>query len=457
MKDRNTKLILSTKGKDGESFGNTAFADKLVGALHLDETKPATVPVTPTEPETVAKAEASAVVLPDVKAIAAEKVVIPTLKDAEAKIGEEVGTVKQWAEEAGAEIARIDVNLERVNAEIFKVEKRIRTEPDVRLSATLRELYSQLEEAKKKEVARRARLLDAGGEDLKAHVQFVRFLEEIRTTNHLNIGEVREIFSRVHQLEFRKLVSKDELEKLQKGLLQNHQGPIFFEGQISVPVSATGGQKGLEAELRKLTDAAKNSKAASIRMRGNADLHGLSVGKPGFYYGYFPKRTEKAHITEGGVQIPERKHFEGHVLIELRDLNAGKFYVEKGKKIFRKPYVVVMGRDAVGSASWMEGKSVPYFWVEQRRVIPPKDKETGEPKRLDEKEFEQSLRFINAIWALYGVWHKGSNPKPVEAKPEEGPTVNAVADTDMSGVIVETKPATPSPAETAKKVKKTKK
>ncbi len=412
-------LVLST----GE-MGNNAFADALIGAV----TKAAKE-----NPVLVVEAvSAPASVLLNLDEINVEVVVIPTLKAIETKVEEEVNVSKQWAEAAGRKLAQLDENIEKIQAEISKVERRIREESDLRLSGTLKSLLSQLKETQKKELAKKTQLLAVGDDALRAHVGFSRLLEEIRGVDPAHLGEVHDVLDRAMKMGRYRLATQAEIDAAGKPEGRWPSGALFLEGKVYYSIvsdaSKSNGQKALEAELRKLIDAAKMSKAAAIKTRGNPNLTGFEIGKPGLYYMFSPKRTEG-----------ERKFSEGHALVELKDINKGKYDWKDGKKVFRAPFVVVEVKDAIGSLSrFVSDRWVPYYWVKMGKVI------TKDDKRLEQEEFDRADRMIRTLRALYVVWRKGLNPevaKPKEVKPEAGPAVNAVKDTDMEGIIVETKPA----------------
>ncbi len=427
-----------TRSSTGE-MGDTAFADALIGALQKK-----------TEKENVAKENvvkdvvaATAPALPDLDKIEVCEVVIPKYDGNTAKT--EADETKQYAEAAGSKLTQIRENLEKIRLEIRKIDK----DPNAAFSATAKSLLVRLRTAEASEMAKEKQLLGIKDEAVKSHIEFSALLEEIRGTDPTHLGEVREVFDRIHKTGLRELVSKDEFQKIQeKHELPRGQGPIFFEGEISVPVSATSGQRGLESELRKLIDAAKFSKAASIKMRGNADLSGFKSGKPGTYYFFNPKRTE----SDG------RKFFEGHALVEIRDVNHGKFVVDRGQKVKKSPFVVVEVRDAIDSLSRLvSDRWIPHFWINEGRVV-SKGKD-----RLEKDDFDHAVHVIRTLRALFVIWQEGLNPKPEAKKVEvpsiEGPIVNPVTDTDMSGIVVETKPVTAksSAAEEKPKTKKVKK
>ncbi len=246
-------------------------------------------------------------------------------------------------------------------------------------------------------------------ETLKGHVDFGQLLDEIRGIRPENTGEVHGTLTKVIQLGRYRLATPVEVEEGKRTKWPS--GTIFFEGRVYYSVHegmASAGQRALEAELRKLVDSAKLSKAAAMKSRGNADITGLTCERPrpGSYYLYSPKREVP---QEAG---PPLKFSEGHLLVELVDKN-------KGRKD-RPPYLVVEIKQGEGSCRSLADRSqgrtdVPYYWVELGFIIPPKDRETGKPRRLDDDEFRRALKIIKTIRAICAVSGK---PFPEQKKPE---------------------------------------
>ena len=323
-------------------------------------------------------AEMPATKLPDL-----DKIEVPEVSgDTFEQIKKEVSERKQWAEAAGAK-------LQQIQEQIRKLER----DSSLNLSPHGKEVLAQLKAAEKK-------LLNGfgGDEALKQHVEFSQLLEEIRATDPAHIGEVRSFMNRLVGIGRYKVATSQEIEEGKKAG-KWPSGTIFFEGKIYFSTQEkSAGQRALEAELRKLVEAAKLSKAASIKTRGNADLSGFEAGMPGLYYFFSPKRTEG-----------DRHFNEGHALIEIRDLNKGK--------ADRKPYVVADVRDACGSLSWMVSRKkwIPLFWINKGRVI------TRPENRLEKEEFEYAIRFIRTVRALVLLWKE-------EHKPVENALVEALAD-----------------------------
>lgn len=406
--------------------------------------------------------ETPAAALPDLNTIEVGPVEIPTLDaSVREKIAGEAEATKQWAEAAGSKLAQLEDNLEKIRVEISKIERL----PASALSSTAKNLLTQLKEAERQELAKRDSLLGAGDDALKAHVEFSRLLEEIRSTDPSHLGEVRTLIGRVVKIGRYRLATEAEIKAAKAPGGKWPLGTIFFEGKIYFSFSEkSSGQKALEAELRKLVDAAKFSKAASIKDRGNADLTDFPKGKPGKYYFFGQKRTKKNKSGE------EYKVGEGHALIEIVNINEGKMFYDKdkGKKILAKPFMAVYVRDAIGSlAKWLEKKEryIPFIWIEQKKVI------TSYDNRLPKDEFDRALNIIWTLRELYEIWNKGLNPateEPAapEEKSEDGPSYTVPP--DNSDVVVEkvatATPVVPTadttpllPAMAEKKVRKTKK
>lgn len=431
---------------DLSKAGDTAFADALLRAREKAARE--------NKPKEQAISAATSVLLPDLEKIEVSEVALPTLEGAKETIRTEAEGTRQWAEAAGAKIVQLRGNLEKIRGEIRNLEK----DPNSKFSSTAQNMIGQLKAAENREKAKLDQLLSVENEAVRAHAEFSALVEEIRGTDPSHLGEVREIYSRVIKLGHRQIVSKKEIDNTQ-ATGKPLRNLIFFEGVATVPAFNSAGGRALDAELRKLTDAAKLSKAASIKTRGNADLSGFENGKPGLYYFFSPKRTEKAYTTEGGVQIPERKFYEGHILVELRDVNKGKFDWKDGKKVFRSPFVVVEVKDAIGSlARFVSDRWIPHYWVKSGRIVPSKDKD-GKPKRLEQEDFDRAVRLIRTLRALYAVWHKGLNPEVAKPEKSDEPAYTTPV-VDITDVVVETvasekteKPAIEKPTKT-KKAKK---
>ena len=422
-----------------EKFGNTAFADALLGA----QEKAVRKSTLENAVETFVKAgEKTAVIvsaLPDLGEIEASEAELPTLESVKEQIRTEAEDGRQWAEAAGAKIVQLKENIERVGIEIRKIE----SDPNSKFSATAQNLVAQLKAVETREKGKLDQILSVKNDALKAHMEFSALLEEIRGTDPSHLGEVREIYSRVMRLGHRRIVSKKEIDDAQAAK-KSLRGLIFFEGIASVPAFDSAGGRALDAELRKLTDAAKFSKATSIKTRGNADLSRFEIGKPGLYYFFSPKRIEG-----------ERKFGESHALVELRDINKGKYDWKEGKKVFRAPFVVVEVKDAIGSlARFVSDRWIPHYWVKAGQIVPAKDKD-GKPKRLPQDEFDRVVHLISTLRALYGVWRKGLNSEAAKPKEKSDEPAYATPVADMAGVVVET--VTPEKTEKPSKPKKVKK
>ena len=339
-------------------------------------------------------------------------------------INKEAQERKEWAENAGAKLAQIQEEIRKLEGD-----------QNTRFSPTGQQLLAHYKDAEQ-------RLLTAGDESLRQHMEFSKLLNEVRSTDPTHLGEVGEIIFRVCQMGRYKIASEQEVEAGRKEG-KWPAGTIFFEKKVYLSFFAekSSGQRALEAELRKLVDAVKFSKAASIKTRGNSDLSGLVSGKTGYYYLFSPKRTEE-----------DRKFSEGHALVEVKDINKGK--------TDKKPYGVVEVRDACGSLGWMaedRGRWIPFLWVERGRVI------TSNEKRLEKNEFDRAVRVIRVIRALVDVWSKSQKsaatlspePSSEETPMLAGESGGPVADSKLASA--DSKPVATPPAVAGKSKKPVKK
>lgn len=284
-----------------------------------------------------------------------------------------------------------------------------------------------------------AKLKGYGDEYFQKRAEGFALVEEIRAIDPAHIEKVREIYARVVALGHRQLITKTDIDKAARDG-KRFEGLIFFEGKISVSVlgcEKNGFYRALEAELRKLTDKAKRSKAAVIAAV-SPDLNGYGHGKPGVYQFVSPY-----HKEEDG-----REYFEGRAIVKLFDVNR-----DRGSR----PYIKADITKATGSLGWAENqpgkRPIPLDWIRDGEI--PHDEE----KKMTFEQVKYAKKAISNLHRIYGNWKKGLNPgaaKPKEEK-SEGPAVNPVADTDMSGVVVETKPVTAVKAEKTEKPKKVKK
>jgi hypothetical protein len=325
--------------------------------------------------------------------------------------------------------------VDAVGRKIYETRKKIdqiKADPDLKGTSTGESILTAL----RKDLTNLKSMAD---EYFQKRAEGFALVEEIRDINPEHIDRVREIYDRVVKLGYRRVVSKRELDEAQK-LRKRLEGLIFFEGKITVS-AGIGDEKNsfyraLEAELRKLTDKAKTSKAAIIAAVPT-DLTGYGHGKPGMYQMVSPYHKDE----EGG-----REFFEGRASVKLFDANRDRN---------KRPYIKADVMKATGSLGWAENhpgkRPIPLDWIRHGEIPPDKKEEmTSDQIRYAEK-------IISNFRRIYGTWHKGLNPeaaKPKDEKPE-GPAVNAVADTDMTNVVVET--VTSEKTEKPAKTKKAKK
>lgn len=423
----NEKKVYSTGGNLG------IFADAIERGLEtiIDASNKATqkslkdaTGTTAPAPRTTTTTPATA--LPDLNTIEVTPVEVPKYDgEKKEKSRTEADGTRQWAEAAGEKMVQLEENIEKLDVEIKKIER----DPNSKFSSTAQSLLTQLKASRENEKGKLNQLLSVGNEAAKAHMEFSALLAEIRGTDPSHLGEVRNLISRVVKTGRYRLATEAEIKAAKAPEGKRPMGTIFFEGKIyySSHEEKSPGQRALEAELRKLVDAAKFSKAASIKERGNADLTGFEFGQEGPYYLYSPKRTvEKKDGTSYKVS-------EGHALVEVKDINKGKTYFdrEKRKEVKRDPYMVIEVRDACDGLGKLAGegrKSVPHFWVKENRIILPKDRDTGKTRRLDDDDFKRALWMIHTFRNIFQIWD--------DARKKAMDSVNAVVPADMAGIEV---------------------
>ncbi len=283
------------------------------------------------------------------------KIGVITVSDDQIKA--EAEKIKHLAEELGPKKAKIVARINQLEAD-----SNIEFSPSAKKElAQLKADLLTLEDLLKKDDA------------FRGHAEFTALIAEIKAVNPEALAGVREMWSCVHKQGLRKLVNKDEWKSSE---IPKGQGPVFFEGQISIPVSGTAGQRALEAELRKLVDGAKTCRASSLKARGKTDIANLVCEK-----------ARRADTYYRGASKPER-----HLLLRLKDRNVGKKNLQ--------PYWVVEVLDSDGSCSWIrtqEGRrDVPLYWIERNFISLPKD-EQGNPRYLKPGEFSRALHLIRTI------------------------------------------------------------
>jgi len=380
------------------NMGNTVFTDKLIA-------KTAEKPIVQEEVVVVAMPSAA-----DIKKIGLE------LDDE---------TLAEMKKRAQDEKQAADA----VGRKLFETRKKIRqieADNDLRGTSVGETILSAL----RKDITK---LKSIGDEYFQKRAEGFALVEEVRAIDPVHIEKVREMYTRVISLGYRRLVSKKEIDEGRMAKKQL-EGPIFFEGRVTVSAfqgeEKNGFYRALEAELRKLTDKAKTSKAAIIA-NVSLDLNGYTHGKPGVYQFFSPY-----YKGEDG-----REYFEGRAVVKLFDINR-----DRGSR----PYIKVEITKATGSLGWAENhpgrRPIPLDWIRNGEI--PSDKK----EEMNSDQVRYAERVIGNLRRIYGNWKKGLNPETVKPKKKlEGPAVNGVVNIDMKGIIVEAKPVTSSPAEVPKK------
>lgn len=387
-------------------MGNTAFADKFIEILQKQgNTKPAMAETAVSMPETpVEKTETAKEIIPISTSL-------PTASDIN-----KIGTVLDEAVLAELRRKAQDekVVVDGVGKKLWETRKKIeevKSDPELKGTSVGEAVLAALREDL-------AKLKSYGDEHFQKRAEGFALVEEVRAINPEHIGQVREIYSRVVALGYRRLVSKKEIDEVQAAK-RRLEGLIFFEGKTTISVfqgeEKNGFYRALEAELRKLTDKAKVSKAAIIAAV-NPDLTGYGHGKPGAYQFVSPY-----HKGEDG-----REYFEGRVIVKLFDINR-----DRGSR----PYIKVEITKATGSLGWVENqpgkRPVPLDWVRNGEI--PSDKKN----EMTSDQVKYAEKVIFNLRRIYGNWRRGLNPeaaKPKEERPE-GPIYTTPA--DNSGVVVE--------------------
>ncbi len=311
----------------------------------------APAPVEPVQPEPAQKTKpaANTAGLAEILGFDSSKIGVISVSDNQIKA--EAEKIKHLAEELGPKKVKI---LARIHE--------LEVSESTQFSPSAKEELARL----KSDLAALEALLEKD-EAFKGHAEFTALIAEIKMTSPAALAEVREMWNRVHKKGLRKLVPVREAPK---------NNTVWFEGQVSVPIAESPGQKCLEAELRKLVDEAKRSRASSIKARGNSDITGL-----------VDEKSRKAGAYYLGASKPER-----HLLLRLKDRNVGKKNLQ--------PYWVVEVLDSDGSCSWIrtqEGRrDVPLYWIERDFISLPKD-EQGNPRYLKPGEFIRAVHLVRTI------------------------------------------------------------
>lgn len=355
--------------------------------------------------------------LPDLDKIDVTELALPTFEEKKEIIHQEAEEVKQWSEGAGKKLMQVRKNLENIRMEIEKIESdMIESDRSSEFSATARDLLVQWKQKEKEEMTKEAQLLSVKNEAAKGHMEFSALLNEIKNTDPTHFSKVRDILNRLVKLGRYRIATFQDTEEARKKEKWPY-GTRFFERNIYIPTvpleEKSAGQRALEAELKKLIDAAKTSKPGVIKTNGNADLTGYGPGKPGVYYFYSPERIDKKG----------QQHAEGYADVKLYDANKRE----------GRPYIKVDIIMAAGDLGWTENhpgkRSIPLLWIQQGEIP------EGTKKEMKPDQIKYAARVISTLRALYGIWKNEKrelNPETTELKketksPEQNSMINPMA------------------------------
>jgi len=332
-----------------------------------------------------AKASRAGVVLPDL-----DKVVVIEVSDATlAAIEAEGQARKEWAENAGVKLARIEVMIEKLKANSA-----------LSFSEKGKDMLKKFEAAK-------TQILSVSDETIQGRVAFAMLLEQIRMVDR---GSTQAVVSMLRRLIAEKRFHEPDQTAVrslpkESGRSKFPAGTIFFPGMILFSCraengEANGAQKAVETEARRMVDEYK--KILADRMKDSThtshDLSALEAGKVGRYYVYVPARESAG-----------RRWPDGNLIVEVVDRNAG----QEG----RKPFEVVMVCDGTGScASLAIGglKIIPLFWLQKGEVITG-IRTDGSKKLLPKEDFDRAVRILRTLQAGVAAWKESK--KPAESVP----------------------------------------
>ncbi|MEW5907806.1 MAG: hypothetical protein AB1643_01305 [Patescibacteria group bacterium] len=234
------------------------------------------------------------------------------------------------------------------------------------------------------------RLLQSGDEELKKHMKFSLFIQEIRSAPK-EVGLAKDFLKRCVDCGRYRIADQGEIKENQ-ATKKWPAGTLFFNRIVYIPIlveeEKTPAQRALEAELRKylnevrkIEDEKNRNEIGVIRKKGRPDLSLFKAGEHGTYSIYFPER-----VDESG-----RKWFEGAGLLSLCPI---KMYNEKaitGIKILT----------GAGSLQWMQefaGKWIPFSWFTKNQI----------PETIPGELAELAEKFIKMLRAGLAAYYHSS-------------------------------------------------
>ena len=287
--------------------------------------------------------------LPDLSKIKLDAVDEQELKQKEA----EAVLRKQWVENAAGMLHKIRAtiaNLEQIAAN---------------------GILSQSDQAKLAELKKSEQeIIKAGDEELKKHLQFSLFVEEVRTAKP-TVENAARFLEKLVSFGRYLLATEEEVKAVSKDA-KWPQGTLFFHGKIYVPVFSAKSQDAIGIEtvrfLKAVKDAEADKEAADmerLKSMGNKNLDGLGEGALGRYAIYFDNfgTRDKGRLREGVA------------LVEIAKQSA------PNKK---DTFIAIKVLDGAGSCRWLKeyaGHYINFSWF-MKEI---KDGVNGELREFAEK------------------------------------------------------------------------
>lgn len=233
-----------------------------------------------------------------------------------------------------------------------------------------------LEKTKKK-------ILESGDEELRKHLNFALFIEEIREAEQeKNIAKI--FLERVVAEGRYRLATEEETNQIRHDK-KWPQGTVFFGGKVYLPAFSeeekSSGQRAIESELgkyirevNKMLVKERKSKTDEIKSITVKNLALFKQGEAGLYRLEFQEREDETG----------RKWRAGIGLIELRNNSNGD-----------KSFLVIMVKKGTGSLEWFNKyteKWIPYSWYKRDEI----------PETAPDPEFaEKLIKTIRAALAAH--------------------------------------------------------
>jgi len=228
------------------------------------------------------------------------------------------------------------------------------------------------------------KILEAGDEELRKHLNFALFIEEIREAGQeKNIAKI--FLERVVNEGRYRLATKEETNQIRHDK-KWPQGTIFFGGKVHLPAFSeeekSAGQRALESELtrylrevRKSEIKKEKSEMNQIKESANRGLSLIKQGEKGRYTLLFFERTD-----ENG-----KRWKAGAGLIEVKEQSLNN----------EKTILVVEALKGTGSLKWLNqytGKWIPFSWYKRYEI----------PETAPDPEFaEKFIKTIRAALAAH--------------------------------------------------------